>query len=154
MQGSGSHRTVLKTRARTHGFTLIELMIVVVIVSILLAIAIPGYSSYMRKSRRSDTEATMMDIAQREQQYLNDTRAYAPDTTTLAGGGTTLVPGDVSAYYTITICQAPPPAACNPPGGAPPTFVVVATPIAGTPQAADPVLTLDNTGARAPASVW
>jgi len=154
MQGSGSHRTALKTRARMGGFTLVELLVVMVIVAILFAVAVPSYAYFMRKSRRSDTEATMMDIAQREQQYLNDTRAYAPDTTTLAGGGTTLVPGDVSAYYTITICQAAPPAACNPPGGAPPTFFVVATPIAGTPQAADPVLTLDNTGARAPANVW
>jgi type IV pilus assembly protein PilE len=154
MQGSGSHRTALKTRARLGGFTLVELLVVMVIVAILFAVAVPSYSYFMRKSRRSDTEATMMDIAQRQQQYLNDTRTYAPDTTTLAGGGTTLVPGDVSAYYTITICQAAPPAACNPPGGAPPTFVVVATPLAGTPQAADPVLTLDNTGVRAPANVW
>jgi type IV pilus assembly protein PilE len=141
MQGSGSHRTVLKTRARTRGFTLIELMIVVVIVSILLAIAIPGYSSYMRKSRRSDTEATMMDIAQREQQYLNDQRAYAASTAALQYA----LPSDVQNYYTITIAA---------PGGAPPTFVITATPIAGTPQAGDPVLTLNNTGVRAPANVW
>ena len=141
MQGSGSHRTVLRTHAPTHGFTLIELMIVVVIVSILLAIAIPGYSSYMRKSRRSDTEATMMDIAQREQQYLNDQRAYAASTAALQYA----LPADVSNYYTITIAA---------PAAAPPTFVITATPIAGTPQAGDPVLTLDNNGVRAPANVW
>lgn len=135
------------------GFTLIELMIVLVIVSILLGVAIPSYTLQMKKSRRSDAEATLMDIAQREQQYLNDARAYAPTTAVLyAGAGG--VPVDVSSYYTITICQTPPPAACNPPGGAPPTYVVVATPIAGSPQAGDYTLTLDNTGARGPTAAW
>jgi type IV pilus assembly protein PilE len=104
----------------------------------------------MKKSRRGDAEATLMDIAQREQQYLIDARAYAPDTATL----NTTVPGDVSSFYTITICGAAPPAACGAPGGAPPTFVVVATPIAGTVQAGDLTLTLDNTGARGPAAAW
>lgn len=139
-----------QTRARERGFTLIELMIVVAIVAILMAIALPSYASFMKKSRRGDAEATLMDIAQREQQYLNDVRAYAPDTVTL----NTTVPVDVSTYYTITICGAAPPAACGVPGGAPPVFWVVATPIAGSPQAGDPTLTLDNKGVRTPASAW
>jgi len=133
---------------RTHGFTLIELMITCAIVAILAAIAVPSYALYMKKSRRGDTEAALMDIAQRQQQYLIDARTYAPDLVTL---GTT-VPADVLAYYTIQICQTTAP--CNPPGGAPPTFALIATPIAGTAQAGDFTLTLDNTGAKTPASVW
>lgn len=136
--------------AHTGGFTLIELLVVIVIVSLLMAIAIPSWAYFMTKSRRGDTEAIMMDIAQREQQYLNDVRAYAPNWTAFYA----TLPADVSTYYTINICQTAPPAACVAPGGAPPTFVVVATPIAGTPQAGDFTLTLDNTGARGPASAW
>lgn len=132
------------------GFTLIELMIALAIVAILMAIAVPSYAYFMKKSRRGDTEALMMDIAQREQQYLNDVRAYAPGWATFYAS----LPADVSPYYTITICQNQPPAACTAPGGAPPTFWVVATPIAGSPQAGDPTLTLDNTGVRGPASAW
>jgi type IV pilus assembly protein PilE len=135
-------------QVRTHGFTLIELMVVCAIVAMLAAIAIPSYALFMKKSRRGDTEAALMDIAQREQQYLIDARAYAPNIATL---GTT-VPADVSAYYTIQICRTAVP--CNPPGGAPPTFAIIATPIAGSAQAGDPTLTLDNTGAKTPASVW
>lgn len=146
MQGSGGLRTAHSTCARTRGFTLIELMIVVVIVSILMAIALPGYSLYMRKSRRGDAEATMMDIAQRQQQYLNDARAYAPDVPTLYGGNPNPLPSDVTSFYTVTIAA--------PAGATPPTFVITATPIAGSPQAGDSTLTLDNTGARGPASVW
>jgi type IV pilus assembly protein PilE len=116
-------------------------MITVAIVSLLTMIAVPSYSYFMKKSRRGDAEATLMDIAQREQQYLNDARAYAPDTVTL----NTTVPVDVSSYYTITIAA---------PGGAPPTFVVTATPIAGSAQAGDFTLTLDNTGVRGPVAAW
>lgn len=148
MTGSGVWTE--RTRTRLAGFTLVELMIAVAIVAILTAIAVPSYAYFMKKSRRGDAEATLMDIAQREQQYLNDVRAYAPTTAALS----TTVPVDVSSYYTISICQTAPPAACNAPGGAPPAFVVIATPIAGSPQAGDYTLTLDNTGARGPAAAW
>ena len=137
------------TRRRAAGFTLVELMIAVAVVAILTSIALPSYALYVKKSRRGETESALMDIAQREQQYLLDARAYAPDTATL---GTT-VPVDVSAYYTVQICRTPV-LPCNPPGGTPPTFAVIATPIAGTAQAADYTLTLDNTGAKGPAGVW
>ena len=144
MHGSGAWHN---TPTRASGFTLVELMVVVVIVSLLTMIAVPSYSFFMRKSRRGDAEATLMDIAQRQQQYLMDARAYAPDTATLyaCAPAPCGVPVDVSSYYTITI---------NAPGGAPPTFVVTATPIAGSVQEGDFTLTLDNTGVRGPNAAW
>src|SRR5438309_9911468 len=144
MYRPGTCRTADTARSRLRGMTLIELMVAVAIVSILVSIAVPSYALFMKKSRRGDTESTLMDIAQREQPYLINARAYSP---TVAALNTTL-PVDVSAYYNVTICQLPPRAACNPPGGAPPTFAVIATPIAGTPQAGDYTLTLDSTGAK------
>lgn len=126
---------------RQTGFTLIELMITVAVVAILAAIAYPVYTSAMIKGRRSDAESTLMDIAQREQQYLLDARAYAPDVTTL----NVTIPTSVSQYYTVTISA---------PAGTAPTFVATATPIPGSPQASDVVLTIDNTGAKTPADVW
>ena len=87
-------------------------------------------------------------VAQREQQYLLDARAYAPNLATLS----TSVSTDVTSYYTIQICQTTTP--CAAPGGTPPTFAVIATPIAGTAQAGDYTLTLDHTGAKGPAGVW
>lgn len=150
MQGSGAHRTLRTTCARIRGFTLVELLVTVAIVAILFAIALPGYSYFMKKSRRGDAEASMMDIAQREQQYLNDVRAYAPDYVTLNAPP----PVDVTTYYTVNICGAAPPAPCGAPGGTPPSFVIVATPIAGTAQAGDVTLTLDNTGLRGPIAAW
>jgi type IV pilus assembly protein PilE len=144
MDRSGEIQLRASGRGRARGFTLIELMIAVAVVAILAAIVFPSYALYMKKSRRGDAEATLMDIAQREQQYLIDARAYAPDVVTLYSANTP-IPGSVSSYYNVVI---------NAPGGAPPTFAVTATPIAGSPQAGDPVLTIDNTGAKTPANVW
>lgn len=129
------------------GFTLVELMVTVAIVSILLSIAVPSYSLYMKQSRRGETQSFLMDVAQRQQTYLLDQRAYAPDLPTLG----TPLPADVNAYYTVSVCQAAPPAACAAPTTA---FVVVATPKAGTSQVGDPTLTIDNTGAKTPTNVW
>jgi len=123
------------------GFTLIELMIAVAVVAILAMIAIPTYTSQVVKGRRSAAEAVLLDIAQRQQQYLIDARAYAASVAAL---GTT-TPANVSAYYTVTTVPA---------AGPPPTFTATATPIAGTSQAGDVTLGIDNTGAKTPAGIW
>jgi len=125
------------------GFTLIELMVVMAMVAILAAIAYPSYLSQMRKSRRSEVESALMDVAQRQQQYLLDARAYAPDVATL----NVTIPADVSTFYTVTLCQLPT-GTCNQPGGTPPTFAAIATPKAGTSQASDYVLAIDQAGAK------
>src|SRR5260370_36425527 len=107
------------------GFTLIELMIAVAIVAIIAMIAIPSYTAQIVKGRRSAAEAFLMDIAQREQQYLLDVRGYAYSVATLYSVATpnTTIPVDVSAYYTVTI--DPPPL----PPVVPPTFTASAVPL-------------------------
>jgi type IV pilus assembly protein PilE len=54
---------------RQSGFTLLELMIVLVIVGILASIAIPSYRDSIRKGNRRAAQAVLMDIANRERQY-------------------------------------------------------------------------------------
>ena len=128
--------------ARRRGFTLLELVIVVVVVAILASVALPGYQDQVRKSRRASAQSHLLDIAQREQQYLLDARSYASTVAALNMS----TPPDVSAYYTIAITTA---------GGPPPSFTASATPIAS--QAGDlggAALSIDNTGLKTPPGVW
>jgi type IV pilus assembly protein PilE len=129
------------TGGASRGFTLIELMIAVAVVAILAMIAIPTYTAQMVKGRRSSAEAVLLDIAQRQQQYMLDSRSYAPDVPTL---GTT-IPANVRAFYTVTTA---------PGAGLPPTFTATATPLPGTAQAGDVVLSIDSTGAKLPVGMW
>ena len=127
----------MKNKAR--GFTLIEIMIAVAIVAILVSIAVPSYQSQLRKGRRADAQAFMMDLAQRQQQYLLDARTYATGATAVTDLGTK-APATVTDFYTVDIG----PAAAT----TPPTYTITTTPIAGKAQEKDGFLELKSDGAK------
>jgi type IV pilus assembly protein PilE len=66
----------LQTTARERGFTLIELMIVVVIASVLAMIAIPSYQASVTRSRRADGRVVLNDTAQRLERCYTQFGAY------------------------------------------------------------------------------
>jgi type IV pilus assembly protein PilE len=65
------------------GFTLIELMITVAIVGILAAIALPNYSEYVKRASRAEAVASLLDAANKEEQYFVDNREYTESFTDL-----------------------------------------------------------------------
>ncbi len=69
--------------AGNRGFTLIELMIVVVIVGILVAIAYPSYRDSVRRSNRSEGKALLVDAASRQERYFSNNNTYTTDMTAL-----------------------------------------------------------------------
>jgi len=135
------------------GFSLIELMIVVAIIGIIAVIAVPSYQSHVVKGNRAAAQAFMVDVANREKQYLLDARAYTNNFTTLGISA----PAEVSRHYaTITIaCNDGVSAAtgCTIVANNPPTFTITATPTS-TQQAGDGNLTLDSAGTKIPADKW
>lgn len=68
--------------ARQAGFTLIELMITLVVVSILAAIAYPAYSDFVRRNKLSDAFANLSDMRLQMEQYYQDNRSYVSAGTT------------------------------------------------------------------------
>ena len=79
------------------GFTLIELMIVVAIIGILAAIAIPNFMNYQCKAKQSEAKSTLGALRTAEEAYYAEYSTYA-DTTAKMGF---TVKGD-NALYTIT----------------------------------------------------
>jgi len=129
-------------RVKQRGFTLIELMITVAVVGILSAIAYPAYQDAMIKNRRAAAQALLSDVAQRQQQYLMDNRAYAADPNALTTLKVSQSP-DVTRYYNITVSASTPPA-----------FTATATPISTGPQFKDGALSITNNGTKSPAGKW
>lgn len=120
---------LVATYSGAAGFTLVELVIVVVIVGILMAIAMPGYQESMRKGRRADAKAGLMDAANRQERFMLDRSSYTTDMTELGFGADPMISEE--GHYSIDV-EAPdtdcPIATC---------YVLKATPVAGGAQADD-----------------
>ncbi len=127
-------------KTRTAGFTLIELMIAVAIVSILATIAATSYQSQVMRSRRTDARSALLDLAGREEKLFSTVNVYSSSPAALGYGTAATFPipvgGSGTNYYNVDLVT-PDPAQ----GGAANTFLITATPIAGTQQAGDTTCT-------------
>jgi type IV pilus assembly protein PilA len=73
---------------KNEGFTLIELMIVIAIIGILAAIAIPQFSAYRTRSYNSAAEADLRNAATAQEAYFVDNQHYVSNPQTALIGST------------------------------------------------------------------
>jgi type IV pilus assembly protein PilE len=112
--------------ARATGFSLVELMITIMVGAILVSIAVPAYTTQIRKTRRTEARTAVLDLASREERYLSVSNQYSNKDTDL-GYGTTgnqingLSVG--SGYYTVKVVVVQADAA----GNTPAAYTITAT---------------------------
>lgn len=134
------------------GITLVELMIVLVVISILVAVSYPSYQNQMIENRRTDGQRILLEIMNEQQKFYSRNSAY---TTNLVAGGTVgltypdpngdgsvlsenefyLVTAQACATFTINQC-----------------VVLTATPQPG--QVGDGPLTYNSRNEKTPSSHW
>ncbi|WP_220464303.1 MULTISPECIES: type IV pilin protein [unclassified Colwellia] len=124
-----------------NGFTLVELLIAVAIVSILVAVALPSYTDFVARSNRTEAQRELLRIANMQEQFYVDTRAYTADMTVLGLDNDPFI--TENSYYSIDATLVN--------GG----FVLMATAL--EPQKSNDsncqVLSVNNTGKKLPADV-
>ncbi|MGE1092253.1 type IV pilin protein [Pseudomonas zeae] len=115
-------------RRFNRGFTLIEIMIVIAIIGIVITIAAPSYTEYLKKGRRAEVVSLLSEQAQTLERFYTKNNVYTGITGLSTGND----------FYTIT------------PTIADQTFLLAATRKTGTSMATDKCgdFTLTNTGVR------
>jgi type IV pilus assembly protein PilE len=125
---------------KQRGMTLVELMVTVAIIGILAAIAIPGYTSYVRKARRADAKVALTSSAQQFERCYTRYNKYND-----ANCAVVLPYNTPNGTYTVDVD----PAAAPTPGLTAQSFALKATPIGA--QAKDTgcgTFTLNQAGVR------
>lgn len=137
---------------RVAGFSLVELMIVVTIIGVLAAVAIPSYQQYRVSANRSGAKAVLLEIVSKQEEYIGRNGAFASGGSWAADLNIS-VPAEVDREYTfaVTAASIPLSGTLNAPG-----FVASATPKAGSFQEAggDGVISINQFGLKTPPSKW
>ena len=95
---------------KDQGFTLIELMIVILIIGILTTIAYPAYQEHVTRARRSDGQAALLDLASRMERYYSERNTYETASIGTGNAATDVLNTNRSAegWYELSISNQTP----------------------------------------------
>ena len=122
----------MQPNQQQRGFTLIELMVVVAIVAILAAIAIPSFQGQILKSRRTEAITSLQDIQLKLERWRVDHASYADP-----GGATSYPATPPTGHYEFQITAA---------AATPNDYIISATPQGGQADDSCKTLTITNSG--------
>ena len=131
---------------KSTGFTLIELMIVMVIIGIIMAIAVPSYQGYVLRSHRTDAHSSLLDIAARQERYVaQNVTGYTDqivDDLNLANTNSS------KGYYVLSVSDAPCTSLAN-------CYTIIATAVGSqTNDTGCTSINYDSAGRKTPAACW
>ena len=94
---------------RHHGFTLIELMIVLMIIGILTTISLPSYLSHLQRSRRTEAMSAILEVASRQARYYSMNNHYTLHMEDLGySSDPYFVPSSSNPLYSISVVYVNP----------------------------------------------
>lgn len=88
---------------KSRGFTLVELMVVVGVIAILAAVAIPYYGRYRCKADWAEVQSVLADVAIRMENYRSDRGTYPTADHWTALGYDGVAPDNNSSHYAVTV---------------------------------------------------
>ena len=136
---------------RASGFSLMELMIVVLIVGILLGISLPAFQGYVLRAHRTDAHSSLLDIAARQERFVAQRNTYTNKIKEASPAGLGMGTLDSpEGYYTLAATK------CADTGGSIANCYLITASAAGKQvnDAACKTISYTSAGVKSPADCW
>lgn len=129
-------------RKPVKGFTLVELMTVILVLGILVGVGVPTYRNYVVRAQRAEAKTTLMRVQAQQEKFYMQNNTYTTDVNNPPPAGLG-IPASENVYYDIAIVAGT--------GGLTIGYTASATPAAGSPQLDDEdcaLFSVNQSGAR------